>query len=177
MTETITLSEKQLNTIGHSLGINLYNAKLSNDPKDKFIPIEFYRNYYCVGSLLGFTDEMKHLEEIGFIEKWMHHEQLYFQITSTGIKYFTEYFIQEVTNTYVPLPKSKNTYNEFLHDDGYGSFSDFLGIEPPTRERSKDGVRLVSTKYHTVKGEYCKTLKEAKASYKTALKAFKDRNK
>lgn len=171
----LKLSENQLNIIGHSIGINLYHARLSYNPKDKVLPSEFYRNYYCVGTPQGFNDDMKYLESIGFIEKSMHHNQLYFHITTTGINYFKEMFTNEVTNTYVPLSKSKNTYREFLHDDGYGNFSDYLNIDLPKQERSKEGIRLVSTKYNTVKGEYCKTIKEAKISYKTALKTFKNK--
>lgn len=169
-TLNVTISEKQIDIIGHSLGVNAYHARLSNKPKDKFLPDEFYRNYYCVGSSANFTDDMIDLEQRGFIDKWMHGKQLYFQITKEGINYFKNYFIEEITSKQKPITKSEKKYNEYLDADCGDNFSDFLGIELPEREWSKDGVRLVSTKYKGLHGDFCKKLKDAKLSYKIALR-------
>lgn len=172
MKNEIVLSEKQIDTIGHSLGINVYNARLSDNPKFKFLPNEFYRNYYCVGNKNGFNEDMKYLEEIEFIEKWMHGNQLYFEITKKGIEYFKDYFIREITCKRKPISKSSQKYNDYLDADCGENFKEYLGIEMPEREYSKEGVRLVSTKYNNVKGDFSKTLKDAKSSYKASLKNY-----
>lgn len=166
----IELTDSQINTIGHSIGINVYHARLSNNPKDKFLPEEFYRNYYCVGNEDAFTEEMKQLEEIGFIEKWIHGKQLYFEVTKEGVDYFKKYFTEEITCKRKPISKSEERYNDYLDADCGENFKEFLGIEMPEREYSKEGVRLVSVKYKNVKGEFSKTLKNAKQSYKESLK-------
>ncbi len=36
----------KLHTLGHSLGINIYHAKVSKLKRDKKLPKEFYRNYF-----------------------------------------------------------------------------------------------------------------------------------
>jgi hypothetical protein len=169
-TKNTTISKKQIDIIGHSLGVNTYHARLSNKPKDKFLPDEFYRNYYCVGSSSNFTDDMSNLEQIGFIDKWMDGQQLYFQITEEGINYFKNYFIEEITSKQKPITKSEKKYNEYLDADYTDNFSDFLGIELPEREFSNKGVRLVSTKYKGLHGEFCNKLKDAKLSYKNELR-------
>lgn len=65
----------------------------------------------------------------------------------------------------------KGRYQDFMEHDGYDTFPDFLGIDVPQREYSyayetRGFVRLKSRR---ATGEYCKTMKEAKASYKAAL--------
>lgn len=155
----------------------MFTMQDSNKPKDKFLPDEFYRNYYCVGSEIGFTQEMIELEEIGFIEKWMHGKQLYFEITKKGIEYFKDYFIREITCKRKHISKSSQRYNDYLDADCSENFKEYLGIEMPKREYSKEGVRLVSTKYNNVKGSFFKTLKDAKSSYKTSLKDYLASNK
>ena len=76
--QEIELTHPQLKIISHSLGIDIILAKESDNEKYKFLPDEFYRNYYCVGKSLNMTDDMKFLEGLGFIEKWINGEQLYF---------------------------------------------------------------------------------------------------
>lgn len=168
--KVIKLTEKQIDIIGHSLGVNTYHARLSNKPKDKFLPNEFYRNYYCVGSEANFTEEMIELEKIGFIEKWIHGKQLYFQITKEGIEYFKDYFIEEITSKRKPISKSEERYNDYLDADYADNFKEYLGIQLPEKQYGKGGIRFKSTKYDDVHGEFCQKLKDAKLSYKVALR-------
>lgn len=173
----IKLSDKQIDLIAHSLGINYYNAKLSDDPKYKSLPDEFYRNYFCVGDPNQFTDEMRELEEAGFIETWNKFGNFYFGITKNGIEEFRVIFLREIYIPFISLPKTKSRskarYREFLNNDGYYDFAESIGIQKPRREHENGLVRFASTKYSGIKGELCKTIKEAKVSYKEALKKFK----
>jgi hypothetical protein len=77
---------------------------------------------------------------------------------------------------------SRSDYGAFLNNDGYFSFSDYLGIElPEVESRRKEGryqYRYIrqATSYHPcerfqveIAGEWHDTKKAAKASYKLAL--------
>lgn len=71
------------------------------------------------------------------------------------------------------LPLKKTRYQQFLDADCGRSFAEYLGIELPKRQHSYDyrtpnHFRLKSSR---ATGDYALTLKEAKASYKAALKA------
>ena len=77
----------------------------------------------------------------------------------------------------LPPVRKRSKYEEYLDvAECYESFAAFLGIEAPRREYSyrstgngrRTVIRLTSRRGT---GEYCATLKEAKASYKAALKA------
>lgn len=74
---------------------------------------------------------------------------------------------------------STQRYREYWHSESTLSFAEWLGIDVPEREYgyhwdNRGKVRMRSSQ---VSGEFCKTLKEAKASYKQALKAYKERQK
>ncbi len=167
------MTDKQIDIVAHSLGINYYNAKVSNIKKYKFLPEEFYRNYYNYGE---FTDDMKELEQNGFIKKFTSLNLTCFCITEKGINEFKTIFLRNVTATYVPLSKSKERYLQFLHSDSCETFAEYYGIHTPKREyNSNNGLmRFISTKYPDVKGEYKKTVKDAKESYKIKLKEYKE---
>lgn len=73
----------------------------------------------------------------------------------------------------LPRPRKYSRYEQYLDSESGLSFPEWLGIEVPQRQYSadyfgpkRDHVRLVSSRGT---GEYCKTLKEAKASYKAVL--------
>lgn len=81
-----------------------------------------------------------------------------------------------------PEPK-RTRYDEYLRADCCDSFADFLGINRPKYEMRGYGRsieyrmarfdRSISwTAYPEVSGDWMHTKKEAKASYKEALKAF-----
>lgn len=169
------LTEKHFDLIAHSLGINLYNAKVSKIKKYKFLPNEFYRNYFC--SSEGSEDYLilKELEEIKYTESWHQNGHVYFMVTEKGINEFKEYFSKEVTQNRPKLTKSQENYQDYISADTGMSYEDWLGITPPKREYSKnyEWVRFVSQKYPSVKGSYKLTIKEAKKSYKDALISFK----
>jgi hypothetical protein len=168
------ITDNQWDLISHSLGVNLYHAKMSNRKKDSILPDEFYRNYFASSDGSKDYKEFKELEELGIVNSWEKWDHIYFGITDLGKKQFRDYFHDEVTSKFKPLSKSKDTYQKFIDMDGHDYFSDFLGIQLPRDEQTDKGWRFHSTKYEGVKGKFCKTKKEAKISYKEALKDYKN---
>ena len=81
---------------------------------------------------------------------------------------------------YNKISKSSGKYVSYIDDDYSDSFSDYLGIKLPIREYGswpQGGVRFKSSKYPSVIGDYCKTIKEANKSYKERLFEYKRNNK
>jgi len=169
--------EEQFKVVGHSLGINTYHAKLSERKKDKKLPEEFYRNYYCAGEPHGNYPILESLVEKGYMEKWVRLGNQYYSVTEEGVSEFRSQFKTQIVDTFVPPSKSKQNYLDYLHSDGCESFAEFLGIQKPKRETSyrDGGTRFVSSKYPEVKGEYKATIKEARESYKERLKKYKSK--
>jgi hypothetical protein len=174
-----TISSKQIDLIAHSIGINIRYALNSFRLKDKTLPEEFNRNYFCAGKSLH-TD-FEFLVSKGLVKKRKQFDgQIFYFVTNLGQTEFRKYFTRIVTDLYVPLTKSKATYQDYLYSDGCDSFTDYLGIWLPKFEKSggyfsknTDLIRMVSTNPNylkTINGEYCKTQKAAKISYKLALK-------
>jgi len=166
------MTNEQFNIIGHTLGIDVYNSKLSNNKKYKVLPDEFYRNYYNYGTL---SMDIQELVNSGDIELYMRYDMNYFHVTNIGIRRFREKFFNEITMTFKPLSKSKQRYQSYLDCDCGLTYSEFCGIKLPKLEYAswpQSGIRFISTKYPKVKGEYCKYKFEAKASYKSKLKEY-----
>lgn len=78
-----------------------------------------------------------------------------------------------------------STYGDFLHADTGHSFADYLNINLPKYEyggmwnaekvrmiRKTDTRARIAAQYEII-GEWCDTKREAKASYKAAMKARK----
>lgn len=91
------LTEKELGIVGHSLGVNVYHAVRTKIKKDKKLPKEFYRNYYCIGDELadGYI-HLKDLEDKGVMERWNKFGNLYFSVTDKGKEVFKEEFTKAV---------------------------------------------------------------------------------
>lgn len=177
------VTENQWNLIAHSIGVDVPHAKRSLRKKEKFLPDEFYRNHFCSGK--NTHEEFEALEKFGLVKKvkqW--DDQWFYFVTDEGQKEFRKYFEREVTMHYVPLTKAKEKYQDYLNSDGWYSFADYLQIWMPEYERRSffgsktKRIRMVSTNPNydnQVRGEYCKDKKEAKISYKLALKNEKTR--
>jgi hypothetical protein len=164
-------------TIGHALGIDVYSAFVSQRKKDKYLPLEFYRNYYCYGYINDNTQlerRFQIMKSFNLIKTWDQHGCRYFCITEKGIELFKQRFKKEITDKYIPSSKSKERYLEYLHCDGYDSFADFLGIYIPEREYNclSGHVRLVS-KERGIKTSFHKYLKDAKKEYSELRKKNK----
>lgn len=168
------MTDKQYKDVGHSLGINTYGAVQSDREKDRYLPEEFYRNYYCWGDAEnGPSDSWDELVRNGLADVDTQRGQIYYFVSDKGILKFRELFTERVTATFVRPSKGKTNYMDYLHDDGPYTFAEFLGIEVPKREEYGGRYRFVSTKYDGVYGELRETVKEAKVSYKEKLKEYK----
>lgn len=82
-----------------------------------------------------------------------------------------------------PPPRKRSKFDEYYESESTLTFAEWLGIEVPRREYNyyasigdpkRNFVRLTSRK---ATGEWCKSLKEAKASYKAALRERQRQNK
>jgi hypothetical protein len=79
----------------------------------------------------------------------------------------------------LPPPPKYSRYEQYLRSECCESFAEWLGIEVPVREPSysystPNHFRLKSSR---AVGDYALTMKEAKASYKAALKAAQQQRK
>ena len=91
-----SMTEKQLDIVGHSLGINIYHAIHSKKKKDKKLPKEFYRNYYCAGTERHHNfSTLLELEVLGLMERWTHDDMIFFGVTKAGTRVFIDEFLEK----------------------------------------------------------------------------------
>lgn len=95
------LTELELDIVSHTLGIAIDRARNSKKKKDKKLPKEFSRNYFC--SDRGGEDYncLLSLEERGLTRRWEKFGNLYFSVTERGIELFKTEFNNYVTQTTV----------------------------------------------------------------------------
>jgi hypothetical protein len=174
------MTEKELNIVGHSLGIDVYSLKRTRLPDRILLPDDFYRNYYVIGKSNPTKEILDKLVSAGLMIQGEKFGDLVYIVTESGKIEFRKQYKAEVLDKFKPPRKSERNYLEFLSRDGDQTFAEFLGISPPRIEygRGVDGmfgaVRMVSTKYPDLRGDWKFTKKEAKASYKEKLKSFRN---
>lgn len=159
------VTEKQLQLLWHTLGLR----------PDQ---IEPYRNFFDADPNHHDMPDLQVLECLGFMARsktpaFVREGAIFFFVTEAG---------KRLAVDNLPKPKKRSQYQEFLDADYGHSFAEFLGIDVPICEYDMGQYRFVRTRrtyWHleVIYGEWCKTKKEAKASYKSALKAHKDRQK
>ena len=170
----------QISLLHHTLGLSEHRR-------------ESYRNHFVAGHGHGDMRHLEALEQAGLMERrrspgFLADGDIVFAVTDAG---------RDVAIAALPelKPPAKRTrYEDYLDADGCGgdSFGEFLcGVRLPEFESRPDlrrderyGVRTI-TEYRMyrrydywtrdVQGGWCATKKEAKASYKAALKAHKER--
>lgn len=87
-----TLTDVELDLIGHALGINVYHARLSKKKSDKKLPKEFYRNYYCATTSSDNYDVLVNLRTRDLMISQDKYDQVYFHVTDEGIELFKSEF-------------------------------------------------------------------------------------
>lgn len=192
------MNKEQFKIVGHTIGINTYHAELSSRKKDKYLPDEFYRNYFCAGNEKHHDFKiLEELEQLGIMQRWEQMNNIYFCVTDLGIVAFRNQFTEHITNHYKPLSRGKERYQNYLDSDCCETFAEWAGIYTPIEQyagnsysyerRAIDGytydyyhhkerpvgVRFYSSKYIKVVGKWCENKKLAKESYKEALKRYK----
>jgi hypothetical protein len=152
------ITSAQLDKLHHMLGVT----------PTKRVP---FRNHYVSGQ--GDLADMEALDAAGLVKRRAMDSRLTdgcpcFNATEEGKAY-------AIDN--LPPAPVLSRYGEYLEEDGFRTFAQFLGIEKPEYETQRYcayGVTpLIRMKSSKAVGEFCKTKVAAKASYKAALKVAK----
>lgn len=95
------MNDGELQIAGHMLGVNVYHATNSTKKKDKKLPKDFYRNYFCIG---GDSEKNKDfpilesLEEKEYAFRRKQFDQIVFHLTDSGIENFKICFTNKTEN-------------------------------------------------------------------------------
>lgn len=98
------LSLKQMLLVSHSIGVELFEAVMSDKLKDKTLPVEFYRNYFNVAKGSADHDSIIQLVELGIMSVITDN---YYRVTENGIKQFKKQFSELA----IYMPKNKLDIN------------------------------------------------------------------
>lgn len=159
----MTPTSYQLHLLNHTLGLRVDQR-------------EPYRNHFVAGHGHRDMPDLEALVAGGLMERrrspaFLGKGDIVFSVTDAGKACAIERL--------PPEPK-RTKYGEYLHADCFDSFADYLGINKPKYETRGDwgkyeyrmfrrDLSVSWAVYPDVAGEWCKTKKEAKASYKAAL--------
>lgn len=163
------ISQQQLDLLWHTLGLSASNRDRRT----------VSRNYFLTSPSCSDALQLNGLVAAGLMScgeppAFCPQDEVVYRATSEG-----EHF---AVASLPPLPK-RTRYDEFLDSDSGIPFHEWLGIEKPKvqyRDKSfihgdvQPGCRMHSSR---ATGEWCKTKKDAKASYKAALAVEKARCK
>jgi hypothetical protein len=153
------ITDNQLDNLRHTLGLN-YKA-------------EPYRNHYVADKTCSVTLGMMDMVDKGLMTcrpEPFGGDGICFHATESGKSYAMER---------QPKPKRKTNYDTFLSANTHSSFSEFLGIDKPTKEQGSGSnvgmVRIVSSR---AKGEWSTSMILAKSNYTAELakKKFTHKN-
>jgi hypothetical protein len=164
---TVDISEVQLGLLWHTLGIR---------PEDRHRRT-VTRNYFLTSPGYDDANNLDVLVTAGLMTcgkppAFCDQSEVVYRATRDG---------ERVALGKLPLLPKLTRYEQFLNADIDCTFAEWLGIEKPTLEFrgsswwGKDRKFRFSTSRAT--GEWCPTQKEAKASYKAALKNAAPREK
>lgn len=160
----MNITDQQLHLLHHTLGLR---------PDQR----EPYRNHFVAGP--G-HDDMPDLEELERLELMKRGRTPAFCNPADVVFHVTDAGRDLALRLLPPAPK-RTRYEEYLAADTGHDFHEFLGIKKPEYETRSDGRK---TEYRMrrwagwydridVQGEWARTKKEAKTSYKQALEAHR----
>nr|WP_154325084.1 hypothetical protein [Pantoea sp. 201603H] len=159
------MRELHIELMQHALGIN----ERQREP---------YRNYFLADE--GHTDNASWLE---LVEEGYATSRPAPAFVGGGVIYHVTEKGQAAAISALPVPKKPTAYDQYLDADSCMSFSEWLlGYKLPEVEYNRDGqCRMFRCSYDAeygyprrdIEGDWCRTKKEAKASYKEALKRSK----
>ena len=168
----MSLSQKQLGILWHTLGLT---------PERR----ESYRNYFVASNDHHDITTLRELEAMGLMEvgrspAFLVEGSINFMVTGMG---------KAVALENLPFPPPLTRYEQYLREDGSWSFGEYLcgGRVPKFQQRGSSWDRTaeyrmyrtawdsVNGYYNDVEGQWAPTKKAAKASYKIALKAARNK--
>jgi hypothetical protein len=82
------MTYKEIEIIGHSLGIDVYYAKNSKLKKDKKLPEKYNRNHFQAGPGSHYWDNLLELKLKGYIKQREQFKMPVFHVTDEGIQEF-----------------------------------------------------------------------------------------
>lgn len=140
---------------------------------------EPYRNYYVAGKNNDSMPSLEVLEKSGMMKRvitpaFCNKDDIVFTCTVAGISYAIEH---------LPPKPIRTKWEKYLRADCFESFSQYLGINKPFFETRGYGrsakfrmlrrdLSVSWSVFPEVSGDWKPTKKEAKESYKAALKSF-----
>lgn len=156
-----TITAQQVELLHHTLGVN-------PERRDPF------RNHFVAGAGHHAQPDLEQLEAAGMMEraaapKFLIDGGVVFRVTDAGRNYALQH---------LPQPRKRSRWEQYLHAESGLTFAEWLGIDAPVREyRGYWGRdRMVRLKSRRATGDWAKTIKEAKASYKEALKRLREQH-
>lgn len=93
------MNTEELEIVGHSLGVNVYNAKVSKKRKHKNLPKKYYRNYFCANHHHSDMPLLLSLESQGFMARGAtinDGRDTIWYVTDAGIAEFENKFVEYV---------------------------------------------------------------------------------
>lgn len=160
------MTEYQIGLLQHAIGVN----ERQREP---------YRNYFLTED--GGTDNAAWLE---LVEQGYATSRPAPAFVGGGVIYHVTEKGQAEAISALPAPKKPTAYDQYLNDDSCMSFSEWLlGYKLPEVEYNRYGqCRMFRCFYDAacgyprreIEGDWCRTKKAAKASYKEALKRSKE---
>lgn len=162
-------TKRQIELLWHALG-------LSSNQREPF------RNFFHAGPGHWDMPDLEALETAGLMTRFkrpsfVEQDAIFFGATDEG---------KALAISQLPQSRKFTRYQQFMDSDCGNTFAEYLGINVPVLEFGHPtyggGYRYVRTSHiswdhERIEGEWCKTQKEAKASYKAALKKAKaDKN-
>ena len=156
------ITSEALHVLHHTLGVR-------PDRREPF------RNHFVAGAGHHDMPTLEELERSGLMERrrtpaFCDQGDIVFAATHAG---------RVLALEHLPPEPKRTKFEEYIHADCFDSFAQFLGIRKPNYEACFAGKRWEYRMYRTggyggwrdVQGDWATTKKEAKASYKAALKA------
>lgn len=101
-TEMVKLSFKEINILGHALGINVYNNCKTKKKRDKILPKKYYRNYFSASVNHDDFPTLSDLQNKGYMHSWSQFNNTYFGVTEEGKNVFETEYARLISENYQP---------------------------------------------------------------------------
>lgn len=164
-------TQRQIELLWHALGLS---------PQCR----EPFRNFFHAGPGHWDMPDLEALEAAGLMARtkrpaFVEQDAIFFCATEEG---------KVLAISELPQPRKLTRYQQFMDSDCGNTFAEYLGINVPALEYDRPHgadsyqyryarTSYISWNHERIEGEWCRTKKEAKASYKAALNKAKSDKK